>query len=357
MNTLTINDVFTSWIRRANSENTRVNYSRSVKEFFGMLFEKEIEYIDEEDLMSITPIFVDDNYIDKLKERGLQNSTIIQKMTHVAIFFEKLRMNRIALDKVNYEVIIKDTLSTKNLTNDANGTQEMRIEHKDALIEWYQTERFTGRYADKGPKYAILTEFLFVTGARIQSVFNTKWSDIRYKSDRFGQRAVVIHIVDKGDKTHLYPVSDDFYERLIDVMGEGEGNEKIFKQLSQQGFGRDLITFTKFLKNKDEVDSDADNFTPHSLRSLAITEYHNRNGYDLVKTSRFAGHESVETTRGYVHNDDNLYSQGSYILSSEPVTINDLEGLTKEQLLDMISAKQDVVNYIYNNAKEVGLLK
>ena len=103
--------------------------------------------------------------------------------------------------------------------------------------------------------------------------------------------------------------------------------------------------FTNDIKQFAELKGMRDSFTPHSLRSLAITQVYETTK-DIVKAKDFANHESIETTVNYIQRQNNLVDSGSYLLSSKPVTVDDISHLTKEQLLMIVGQRQDIMQYI-----------
>ena len=188
---------------------------------------------------------------------------------------------------------------------------------------------------------------MYITGSRISAVFNIKWTDIRqenYSTGKERQGVWTITTVDKGDKVSKYPITDSFYNKMRDVLYDGNDDDYVFKDVSQRNFSNDIKQFAEEMGIEDS-------FTPHSLRSLAITQVYYNTGNDIHKAKEFANHESIETTIGYIQDTDNPLETGSYLLSSERITIDDIQYMSKEDLLEIISERQDMINYIYRNRK------
>lgn len=335
--------VLNTWINRSRSEATKSNYESNTKEFFDIFFNKDIKEITADDLMSIKPMDIDTKYKDVLKNKGMKDATIKYKIGIVSQFMNKLKINKV-FDNVDFDYIIQESLNDSDLKNDSEKRKRMSKLQLKEFQEWLVNERYvTGRYSFKGEQYKVLSEVLYVTGARITAVFNIKWSDIKQHIDEFNQKAWIIHVYDKGNKHNQYPITYEFYEKLRNTFSENK--EFLFESLSQKGFTNDMSKFAELKGLQAEA------FTPHSLRRLAITSYYKLSN-DIVKTANFASHESIETTYRYIDEENDFLSTGSYLLSGKEITIEDIQDLSKEELLNIISKKGDMINYIYINSKK-----
>ena len=341
MNEITIGELFTGWVDSLG-ESAQSNYSNNIKEFFQMMYNKSVDEVTEDDLASIRPHDVQKNYINELM-KSCKNSTIKYKVKNIQQFMSKLNINRV-YKNVNYAFINDVALSTKHLRDDSSRTRKMTKEDFEALKEWFVNDRYAeGRYSYKGKIYATLVDFMYVTGSRISASFKVKWTDIKQRKDDYGQLAYVIYIRDKGNKLEMFPITDEFHTQLKENLYDGNDDVTIFNKISQRGFTNDIKKFAQELDLHEE-----DIFTPHSIRSLAITTYYSMNK-DIVATKNFANHESIETTVGYIQDDNNFMMSGSYMLSSPEVTIDDISDLSKEELLNIIKDKKDIIHYIYSN--------
>lgn len=341
MNEITIGELFTGWVDSLG-ESAQSNYSNNIKEFFQMMYNKSVDEVTEDDLASIRPHDVQKNYINELM-KNCKNSTIKYKVKNIQQFMSKLNINRV-YKNVNYAFINDVALSTKHLRDDSSRTRKMTKEDFEALKEWFVNDRYAeGRYSYKGKIYATLVDFMYVTGSRISASFKVKWTDIKQRKDDYGQLAYVIYIRDKGNKLEMFPITDEFHTQLKENLYDGNDDVTIFNKISQRGFTNDIKKFAQELDLHEE-----DIFTPHSIRSLAITTYYSMNK-DIVATKNFANHESIETTVGYIQDDNNFMMSGSYMLSSPEVTIDDISDLSKEELLNIIKDKKDIIHYIYSN--------
>ena len=333
----TVKDVYSTWLTRQASDETVKSYEITAKEFAELMFNKTVEELDVNDFKKISPHSVTENYEKKLREKGLKNSTIKYRLGVVSQFVRKIQINQV-FDDVNYGLILDEALSDKHIKSDTEHTRPMTIKDKEEFREWLEKSRYSKRYAHKGKLASLLVETLFVTGARLSATFNIKLQDIVLEEDSFGNKTYVIHTFDKREKHNRSPVTDEFYNYLIDVVGDIPEDVPIFIELSQRNFTNDIKHFA-------ELKGIRDSFTPHSLRSLAITQVYETTK-DIVKAKDFANHESIETTVNYIQRQNNLVDSGSYLLSSKPVTVDDIAHLTKEQLLMIVGQRQDIMQYI-----------
>ena len=345
-----VQHILDSWVSRARSSSAREKYSSHNKEFFDIMFNKNLSDVTASDLQELLPVNIDTKYKNVLKQRGQKDSTIKQKLKSVSQFMNKLSINRVFEgDGVDYNFIIKESLSTNDLKDDSGKYSDMTHEDMQELKDWLFEERYTSeRYGWKAKYYSVLVDLLYVTGARLSATFKIKWSDIKYRKDKYNQYTHVIYVTDKGDKLNKYPITKEFYQYLLENL-DSENDTYLFERISQRGITNDMKQFCVEQGLEDEA------FSPHSLRRLGITTYYSRNK-DIVKTARFASHESIETTMNYISEDNNSFESGSYILSGKTLERSDIEELTKEQLLEILSDRDEIMYTIYNEAKNRGYL-
>lgn len=339
-----INEVFNYWIESSNSESTKIAYSRAVPKFFKMLFNKELEDVTKEDIEGLVPLDVNKKYKEELLKDGVKNSTIINNLTIVSGFFKQMEINKV-FDGINYMWIREVLLSTKRIKNDKQHRGNMSYNDYTSLKEWFANYPFSARYADKSEKYPLLLEFMWVTASRISAVFNTKWSDIRYDEDGNGVYGYVVYVNDKGGKINKKPISTDFYNRLKNVLFDGDGDTKIFHDLSQNSFTTLMREYCELMDKE---------FTPHSIKRGSVTFLYSIT-HDLVLTQRFADHDDPKTTVGYIQSEPDHTRQGSYILSKS-INFDKLEELSKDDLMSIIKSQQDLSYRILSEAEKNGLI-
>ncbi len=334
-------EVFENWLRNSNSERTKQGYSSTVKEFFDVMFNKKVENVTESDINGLNPISVNTIFVEELR-RNNSNSTIKYKLNIILSFMKELHANKFKID-IYY---LGNILSGKRLKDDSKLTNFMNINQYFQFKEWLEYERFKGsRHEAKGVEYAMLTEFLWSIGSRIEAVFNLKWSNIVFDEDGLGQTGWSIYVKDKGDKLNWKPISNEFYEKLTTVFEVGEGDERIFKDLSRVGFGNYMKEYFGDKK-----------ITPHSLKKGAVSYYYNTT-HDIVGAQNFADHESIETTRRYIEAQQDRTVQGSSMMTNKEVNISAIEQMSKKELIEIIEGRRDLMFGMYYEAKSKGVIK
>lgn len=346
MNKHTLCEVFENWLNKTNSENTLVAYSRIVKQFFSVVYEKKLDEVNESDLLEITPMFIDHKYKNVLTSRGLSNSTVNHQLKIVAAFFKQLDINSTA-SNVNYRYITEVALKS-DLKEDGGSTVKMTLNDVNSFRLWLINERFTkGRYASRGTQFSQVADVLWHTGSRVSAIFNIKWVDFIYEEDSVGQFGYNLYVLDKGGKTNRKPIDNDLYEQLKETFYNGKDNEKVFKGLSSQGFRSVMTEYGKLVGK---------NFTPHSIKKGAVSALYFLTK-DLEMVKRFADHESLDTTLGYIEVDNDRTQHGSYILSNSNTDMSVLKDLSKEQLLLIINERTDLQHAIHYAATSKGYIK
>ncbi|WP_461199204.1 tyrosine-type recombinase/integrase [Enterococcus sp. N249-2] len=342
----TLKEVFDNWLENSNSKNTKDSYKRIVPQFFSLTMNKDLQEVEEEDINNLTMMSVDKNYKEYiLKELGYKKSTLINYLTIVSSFFKQLEIYE-TYDNVNYSLIINIFLSSSRIKNDQMHRKNMSFSDYEDFKQWLRSgNAFSDRYKSKGYQYSLVLEFMWVTAARIDATFNTKWSDIKYESDGLGQFGYTVFVHDKGDKINPQPISEEFYLLLKDELFQGDISDRIFKKLSLKGFS-ELTRL--FCKNFDK------DFTPHSIKRGAVTHLYNLT-HDLVLAQRFAAHEDPKTTVRYINENPDRTTQGSYILSSS-FDVDDINHLSKEELIDVIMSRKDLAFGVLQQSKVMNLL-
>lgn len=336
--------VYDFWLKNS-SENSRSNYSRIIPQFCEMVWGKEVEEINANDIDDLERAVVYERYVEPLKEQGMKNSTVMTYVYNVRSFIGELRDNRVFRDEgVDYDHCISTALSI-DIKDDRVGRAKISFDDYELFTEWLG-KKFSGRYSDKNIKYPLVAKFMFITGVRINSVFsNIRWNNIKLERDTYGIDSYVVYALDKGAKVNRKPITPDFYNEIKEQFYQGNDEDLVFKGLSKQGFQRLIKEYC----NETGID-----FTAHSIRVSSATKLY-RMTRDIYQVSRFLDHESVETTKRYIRVDDDVTQFGSYVLSSN-IDLSSLDKLS-EMDLKAIIGQDDVLAYtILSIAKSRGLV-
>ncbi|MBS4462240.1 site-specific integrase [Aerococcaceae bacterium zg-B36] len=347
--TMELIDVYNHWLDMCDSEATRRKYESVPRDFFRMMFEKEIEDIDKIDILSISPMSVNRKYLQVMKDRGIKNTTIINRLSVLNSLFKKMAAYQLYDNEVNYTLLFDEVFSSKKIKSDSVKTASLTHENYLKIMDWLENVRFADspRHKVKGKQYALLLDTMWHTAIRISAIFNLKWSDIKYEADDFGVMGYVAYPKDKGSKTNYKPLSDELYLELYDTFYSGNEEEPIFSEISQTGFTCLLSEYSESFNIK---------VTPHSIKRGAVS-YLYAITKDPVVTQRFADHEKFDTTLRYIENNKSRTEHGSYYLDDSNVDLEALSKLNFKDVCDILkNDRKDILVAIYYKALEKGLI-
>lgn len=320
--------VVDDWLSRAESNNSKKSYRSALENFSDMVFNKpDLSHMTEDDWKGLVPSDVRSKFIDVLKSRGMRNSTAKYYIRVVRSFVSHMERYK-EFSSIDTAYIKISCLETKNISDDTVSRAKLGANEFYEFVEWLQEERFTDKNAELGYKYAIVAEFMFKTAARLTATFkHLKWSDIRWESDSYHNYGWTAYVLDKGNKLNDKVIPESLYNKMYEMFFDGDLNGVVFESVSSQMFSRLTKEFGR-LNNKE--------YTPHSLKVGAGTEYYNRTK-DLVRTMEFLDHNDPKTTLKYIRLEDDRTQKGGYVLSLD-VNKDELENLSKDQLLSIIKS-------------------
>lgn len=328
---------------------TQEKYQRVIPEFFQMVCDKLMQEIKANDLDSISRVDVQEKYFKPLKDKGFKNSTLRNYASVVKSFLSELEKNEVFYDQAytGYKKLREVALDTTRLKDDTENRKTMSEDGYEALYDWLVNGReWSERYVHKAEQYQLALEFMFNTAVRLNATFNhIKWKNIKFESDSQGNQSYVVYAKDKGGKINKKPISIEFYNKLKDLMYEGDDNALVFGAINKRSFSNYIKEFS------EETGYE---FTPHSIKNGAGTKLWNMT-HDPIKVKDFLDHESLETTMRYIREQNNFLESGSYILSSSTnlASINDLE---YNDIMEIISENPDIAYQIISKAKQRGII-
>lgn len=235
-----------------NSEQTRTIYYSGVKKF--------LEYFSNEREPKEIPN-------GKIKEWLLEAKTI------------NTRKHRLCSVRAFYSMTVKMPKKVSSIPYPKKVKSLPRIIDKDFLIE--KIEAITNK------KHRAIIQLAFSTGMRVSEVINLKIVDI--DSDR-----MIIHIRNaKGAKDRIVRLSDSTLNVLRDYFKEFKPTIYLFN-----GQFSDKYSSTSCNKIVKKYISDKSHF--HELRHACLTSMIDC-GTDVSIVQKIAGHNSLNTTMGYLH--------------------------------------------------------
>lgn len=339
-----IREIFDIWVSSKKSEATKESYRRVVPQFFRLMFDKNVESIDQYDLLSIKPASVQELYLNKLESDGYKHNTIRNYLDIVSSFFNYMDANNVF--DVNYKFITEIALAGRSLREDNSRRELLSETQYNKLYNWLMEKEFSARYGNLGEKYALVLELMWSTAIRIDSVFTkVTWSDIVWEKDSVGNSSWVIYALDKGDKVNRKPINEALYTKLREVFYQGDETELVLKGVSKQSFTRLM---------KEYSDEFGVKVTPHSIKVGAGTKLYAMTK-DIVLTSRFLDHSDTKVTERYIRTDEDITNTGSYIMTT-PIDDNQLYGLSLNQLQDILRSRADLGRAVLLEAKKNNLI-
>lgn len=301
-----------------NSKDTARAYDQRIREFFTMTAGTDIERLSIEDIKAIDNSMVKKYYVDVLlNQRGNKEGTIITKLNTVSSYFQELQ---VAGHNVNHKVL---KVKLKTVTS-----HHKSLSHDELydLFDFLKAEKQLGM-----TKY-LAAKTLYVTANRKSAVFGMKWSDIKVKKDiDTGDSVYVIELIDKGKVVSNKPISNDFYEELLNIKSETDTGEDLVFKIHPK-------TFERTIKKFDE------DISIHSFKATAITL-----GYQMTKDlnlcKQLGNHSQLATTEIYIRDEKSYTKQLSY-LSGANTDDQLLKEMGHAELMEFIEENKDIKRII-----------
>lgn len=314
-----VQDVYKTFLKEhdRNSDRTSHEYHSRINEFFEIMLGKDVRYVTQEDINTIKNKDVKEKFVESLLNRGNGNNTIITKLNSVRSFYNELLQN---------DIQVNPTVLSTRLKKEVKHHEYLNEGELLSILEFMKMEK------DGMEKY-LLTKMMAHTASRKTGTLSLKWDNIKKRSDiNTGQAVWVVEYKGKGDKLLKAPISDEFYEELLQIKGD---SENIFPELSKQGaykrYERSLKKFGKVIGK---------NISFHSMKATGITLAY-RMTKDMNLCKQLGGHESVSTTEIYIRDEESFTKQGSYLLSKKSDS-SSFDSMSGDELKEFINRNPDL---------------
>jgi integrase/recombinase XerD len=243
-------------LRRGMSHRTVKAYSDEVKKFFDYC-KKEPRRITKKDIRE---------YLDYLVGKGKSGSSL-----NIALSALKFMISEILFK--TWRLGIKYSRRPKSLPV---------VLSKQEVVSLFQ--------AIENKKHKLIVSLMYSAGLRLSEVVHLKAYDIEegYGWVRKG----------KGNKDRLFVIADKLKDELKELIANLDGNEFLFK--GNKGTHISQNTIYLIVKRAGKKSGIKKNVHPHTLRHSFATHLI-ENGYDISLVQRLMGHNSLETTKGYIH--------------------------------------------------------
>jgi integrase len=167
---------------------------------------------------------------------------------------------------------------------------------------------------------------------RVKVVLSLKKDQIEHTKDEKTSKMVYAIKVFQKRKYMTVAIPDELALKLLNA----STNDKVFN-VSIHTLN---LTFSKY-KEKYEIAPER-NIVLHSLKKAGTDYVYYNSGKDIVATAKATHHSSIQTTfKHYAGKNESLTDQLSYSLHTDKVSVNTLKGLTKMELLVLISKAGD----------------
>ncbi|GLO66156.1 tyrosine-type recombinase/integrase [Oceanobacillus kimchii] len=328
------------WLDGQESENTRINYERSVNKLINYKFKASLEHVQIEQINSLT--YVDmKRFRDNLR-RTHGASTVNGYMMALYSMFKELSKIQDSQGKYIYTINV-DQLRTKTLkVTDVNSAGDISWKEVDQWIEYLKESNV----ANKERRIAFL-ELARVTGLRKDALAELSYKDLVRRGDVWQLKSTL-----KSTTKHV-SISNEVAELLESLHKNPKDKQEKILKLSTKSMDR---LFSEVLRPEFNIDPER-NVTVHSLRGLSIWEAYLASGKDILAAKEHAGHSSIETTYNYIKSRSQTFEQPSLYMGKGM----DSKQLTTVNMNDMKKIFDDLsrsAQYeIINKAKNMGLIK
>lgn len=275
---------------KSKSENTAINYERSIKQFFMFMRNKKIEQLIDEDLVFKNKDMI--KYRLYLQEQhhnngnGYSNSTINSYIYAIVSLYNYLERND---HKVRAKVMELDSLPE---TGESYG--KLSLLEAEKMAELVRTQ-------SKGVEKSLLIQLAYKTSIRESALLSLTWHDIKKDDDK---NIYIITVYDKGVKKDRKPISEQMYNDLLKIK-----NQEYYKRYSDDRLFhvtiKTISVMMKTLREQMGIPNER-NIVFHSLKNVAINWELQVNN-DITRAKRQGNHSDVNTTlRHYADNNTDM---------------------------------------------------
>lgn len=228
----------------------------------------------------------------------LSNATLQQRLTAVRLFFEFL---------VDEGLVRNNPVSRgrHTLSSRFGARGERSLVQKFHKLPWIPTEaQWTALLAvvrDEPRRNRCMLAFAYDAALRREELCELRSGDLDPAHRLLRIRAETT----KGRRERVVPYSDTSGQLLRDYLLHrryvASDRQALFLSESPRNRGAPITlwTWSKVIRSI-ALRANVPSFSTHTLRHLCLTDLA-RSGWQLHEIARFAGHQSLETTRQYIH--------------------------------------------------------
>jgi integrase len=315
------NEVIESFIKsKYKKENSRAGYRTDIKQFFEIVKGKEVNFLTDKDFEVSLSNFED--FISGLQDRGIKPRTINRKLSAAKGLFRYLqpRVDDFKM-KVKIETEFLKSVEAPKFNKEEGSYDALTENEVEFMAELALDEKI------KPEEKRLFLLFALDTGLRKEEIQNVEWDSFVLQSDG----TYHFQVMGKNDKIYKRSMMSDFYHELTTIK---DNNRKTVFSLSDW----DIRVLMNNSIEKLEIPKSR-NIVCHSIRKTAITNYYYLTN-DIIAAKEYAGHESVETTIGYIKSKERNFLGAYSIKKSLDKDI--LRNKSQEELIRLIESLEDV---------------
>lgn len=227
----------------------------------------------------------------------LSNATLQQRITAVRLLFEFL---------IDEGLLRTNPVSRGRYTSSSRfgAGSERGLVQRFHKLPWIPTEEqwttLLAAVREEPMRNRCMLAFAYDAALRREELCRLRSSDLDPAHRLLRVRAETT----KGRRERVVPYSETAAELLRDYLRHrppGRDRHALFLSESPRNHGAPvtLWTWSKVVRSI-ALRADVPAFSTHTLRHLCLTDLA-RSGWQLHEIARFAGHQSLETTRQYIH--------------------------------------------------------
>ncbi len=269
-------------LERGLSSNSISAYNSDLRDFIRFLRDAQISAYSQVERDSVM------EFLQRLKELGMETSTIARKLVAIKVFFRYLFQERI----INKDITeVMDSPKLWQLLPDF-----LSIAEVDALLRAFP--------AGKDPllfRNRTIMEVLYACGLRVSEAANLLISGVRFDEE-------ILLVKGKGSKERIVPIGKTalkFLSRYLaeirpQLLKDESRSEVVFLSKNGRALNREWIW--SLIKTAARTAGISKNIYPHTLRH-SFASHLLENGADLRVIQEMLGHADISTTQIYTHVD------------------------------------------------------
>lgn len=291
--------------KEQDSKNTRDSYERSIRSFFKVMRNKELEDLVEEDLIFSKPQI--ETYQVNLR-KDYKSTSVNNRISALKKCYTKFE---------DYGFDVKSSWFVLDRYDEYDKESYDPMTHEE-IIQAINIVAPTRKGLEKG----LLIRVAYATAFRKDAILSLKWTDIINRDGEW-----IIKSLGKGNKWDYKKISNDLYNTLMTHKDTVKG-EKIFSLTNK--------TIRKMLDLiRKEIDFSDRNITFHSLKKSSIEEVALITNWDLKAMQQQGNHANITTTLNDYMAKKNLDDLVIVDINYK-VPVDEFDKLTHEELLELV---------------------